>query len=315
MKLASKKISLLITVAVISTFIVYFLLNTEKFKPLLHINVKILALIALTDLAVIGMNGLFIKIILVPFNKFISFIESYYVSLISTVGNYFAPVGAGFAFRAVYLKKKHNLPYSEYISTLSGNYVLVFMVSSILGLTALFLLRDNTSPQFMTLLLVFGFLLIVSLILSLMKFPQISIDSIKNKKLRSITTIFYRIVSGWHKIASNKKLMLRLFGLTLINASLSLITIWLIVKSLNLEITFPALLLFSVLGTLSLFINITPANLGIKEAIYIFSSGVLGFAVSQILLIALIDRAVLFLVLLGLWLIFVKIRKADQEFN
>ncbi|HLG91316.1 MAG TPA: lysylphosphatidylglycerol synthase transmembrane domain-containing protein [Candidatus Saccharimonadales bacterium] len=309
MKLASKKLSLAITAIVLVAFIAYFLLNIEKFRPLLHVNIGLLFLIALADMISIGVNGLFTKAILVPFKKSIGFMESYYVSLISTVGNFFAPVGAGFAFRAVYLKKKHSLPYSEYVSTLSGNYILVFLVSSILGLVSLFLLRDDATPQLLTLAVVFSLLLVMSLILSLIKLPLFKVDSVQNKYLRRIGRILFRIINGWNKITSNKALLLKLFGLTLANAVLSFILIWLIIMSLHLTVTFPALLLLSVLGTLSLFINITPANLGIKEAIYIFSSGVLGFTVSQIILIALIDRGIVFLVLLGLWLFFGKIHK------
>jgi uncharacterized protein (TIRG00374 family) len=312
MKLGSRKTSLIITSIVFIIFLVYFVANLEKFKLLLHINFALLLLISLADMAVIAVNGLFTKAVLVPFKKSIGFLESYYVSLISAVGNYFAPVGAGFAFRAIYLKRKHNLPYSEYISILSGNYILVFLTSSILGLLALLMLGSNSSPQFLTLFTIFSLMLVGALLLCMVKIPFVKVESIHNRHLRSFGKILYRIVNGWNKITANKSLMARLYTLTLANAALSFINIWLIITALHISTTFPALLLFSVLGTLSLFINITPANLGVKEAIYLFSSSVLGFSTAQILSIALIDRGVLFIVLLILWLFSSKTKAKEK---
>lgn len=308
----SRKISLAITALVLLVFAAYFLLNIEKFKIILHANLGLLLLIALADLAAMCVNGLFTKVILEPFGKYISFLESFYVSLISAVGNFFAPIGAGFAFRAVYLKKKHGLPYSDYISILSGNYILVFLVCSVFGLASLLLLNDSSSPQFITLFAIFSLMLAGTLILSLVKLPMRKIDSMQNKYFKRFGKVLYRVADGWNRITSNKKMMVRLFSLTLINASLALLTIWLIIKALHLSATFPELLLFSVLGTLSLFINITPANLGVKEAIYLFSSSVLGFSTAQILSIALIDRGVLFIVLLVLWLLSSKMKAREN---
>ncbi len=291
----------LITSSVIVVFFVYFFLNNEKFKPLLHINAYILVFIALAFVAGIFINGLFIKFILEPFKKYISMAEAFYVSVISSIGNFFATAGTGFGIRAVYLKKKHGLPYSEFISTLSGNYILVFLVNSLIGLLALFLLKDELSSQYIVLVTAFGVMFGASLLLSLVKIPVPKASATKKSKFSSVTRALYRVAYGWDRITANKKLMLKLLFLTVANFFLTVLVYWAIVHALHLTISFPALLLISVLGSLSIFINITPANLGIKEAIYIFSSSILGFTVSQIILIALIERGVQFIVLLALW--------------
>jgi uncharacterized membrane protein YbhN (UPF0104 family) len=98
--------------------------------------------------------------------------------------------------------------------------------------------------------------------------------------------------------------MVQLIGLTFGGLALNTAMTWTIIHSLHLRIAFAPLLLFSVLGTLSIFINITPANLGVKEVIYLFSSSILGLSTTQILSIALIDRGVLFLVLAVFWIMF-----------
>jgi len=313
MKLFSRRVSLIVTIAVLAVFISYFLLNAEDFQPLLHINLLLILGIAAADIASIGISGLFTKFILRPFNKRISLRESFFVSLISSIGNFFAPVGAGFGFRAVYLKKKYSLSYSDYISTLSGNYILVFLVNSFFGLLALYLLNKRQYSQFGVLVTVFATVFIFSLILSFIKIPELFTKSFNSKHLGSVLHNLSRITQGWNHIVSHKKLMLQLTTLTLLNLALTVLITLAIIKSLHLEITFAPLLLFSVLGSLSLFINITPANLGIKEAIYLFSSSILGFSTAQILSIALIDRSVLFLTLTLLWLTIPSIKKTVSK--
>ena len=300
---APKSIRILTTVAVLLVFLIYFLLNTEKFTPLLHVNVVLLVLITVGNIISIAISGLFTKFILRPFNKHIPLRESFYVSLISSVGNFFAPVGAGFGFRAVYLKRKFGVPYSEYVSSLSGNYILVFLVNSAFGLLSLYLLRGRRNSEYGILLGVFSVIFLLSLALSLFKIPLPSPSKLRSRSIKRLIDILYRIMHGWNHILAHKKLMVQLIFLTFAALVLNTTMVWMEIHALHLSVSFAPLVLFSVLGSLSLFINITPANLGVKEAIFIFSSHVLGFTTAQILSIALIDRGVLFGVLLLLWMI------------
>jgi uncharacterized protein (TIRG00374 family) len=302
-----RKASLLITLVVISIFLVYFFLNLDKFSALLHVNVFLLFLIAIAYLSTIAANGLFIKFILEPFDKYISVKESTYVAMISSVGNFFAPIGSGFGFRAVYLKKKHGLAYSDYIATLYGNYVIVFLINSFFALVALYLLRDSAGRGYFTLVLLFAGMFAVTFLLTIIRIPTLKKElNVKNKHLRFVATGLLDMATGWNRIVKNKRLLLHLLAVTTFNFIVTLLIAWLEITALHFSISFPALLLFGVLGSLSLFINITPANLGVKEAIYLFSSAVIGLTAPQILSIALIDRGVLFAVLFCLWLYFTK---------
>jgi uncharacterized protein (TIRG00374 family) len=310
----SKQIRRFLTIAVLAVFVGYFCLNVDKFRPLAHVNVYLLAIIAIGDVTAIAANGLFIKFILEPFEKRIPTLESVYVSLISSVGNFFAPVGGGFAFRAAYLKKRHGLPYSDYMATLYGNYIVVFLVNAFFGLLSLYLLREKHSSQYFILVMVFAAIFGVSLVLSLVKIPAAVIRrDIKNKYISKFAKILLEMLQGWNRIISNKKLLARLVMLIAFNFALSLLIAKLEIVALHLTISFSGLLLFSVLGSLSLFVSITPANLGVKEAIYLFSSTVIGFSVSQILSIALIDRGVLFLTLVLLWALSSKLRITNSK--
>ncbi len=293
-------------------FLVYFFANLDKFQPLLHVNVFLLFLIAIAYLSTIAANGLFIKFIMEPFGKYISINESTYVSMISSVGNFFAPIGSGFGFRAVYLKKKHGLAYSDYVATLYGNYVIVFLINSFFALVALYMLKDTNGRGYFTLVLLFAGMFTVSFLLTLVRVPTFKKEpSLKNKHLNFIARAMIDMATGWNRIIKNKRLLFHLLAITTFNFVVTLLIAKLEITALHFSITFPSLLLFGVLGSLSLFINITPANLGVKEAIYLFSSAVIGLTAPQILSIALIDRGVLFVVLFSLWLYFVKYKHSS----
>ena len=303
----SKLTRWLLTGLVLVAFLAYFFANASKFRPLLHIDAWLLLVIAGADIVLVAANGLFTKFILRPFGKFISLLESFYVSLISSVGNFFAPVGAGFGFRAIYLKKRHGLPYGQYISTLSGNYIVVFLVNSFFGLVALYLLRARANHPYDVLLVAFAITFIFSVVLSIVKIPHLK-STFGGKYLSRFINNLHTVTDGWNHIIAHRRLILQLVSLTTFNFFVSVLVTFSIIKSLHLGVGLPALFLFAALNSMSTFINITPANLGIKEAIYLFSGSVLGFSTSQILSIALIDRGVQFFVLLGLWLVSSKIQ-------
>ncbi len=301
------------TALVLVIFILYFVLNIDKFKPLLNLNYYLLIAIAAADLLMIAANGVFIKVVMEPFEKYIPLAESIYVSTISSVGNFFAPAGSGFGFRAVYLKKKHGLSYSNFIATLYGNYLIIFLVNSFFALLALYLLRNSGGRGYFVLVVLFSAMFVFSLLLSLVRLPLVQKEtSGRNRHLNSITKALTNMVSGWNRIITDKKLLRRLILITAFNFLMSLAVAKLEINALHFTVSFPALILFSVLGSLSLFVNITPANLGVKEAIYLFSSSVIGLSAPQILSVALIDRGVLFTILFMLWLLLARGKKVHQ---
>lgn len=299
----SKYLRLFLAWLVVGVFAVYFWLNLDQFSLLLDLRLPLLLVVAVAHIGGVFTNGLFTKFILAPLGKHISVAEGFFVSMISTVGNFFAPVGAGLGFRAVYLKKKHSLPYSQYVSTLYGNYIIVFLVNAFFGLLALSLLRGSPGPQYYVLVGVFGAMFAVSLFLSQVKIPELRKNRVKGGLLSRVAHILHEITKGWNQIVVRRSLVVRLALLTTINFGLNAIMLFAIIRALNLSIGGSELLLLTALGSLSTFINLTPANLGVKEAVYLFSASVIGFSTAEILSIALVDRGVLFGVLLVAWLL------------
>lgn len=301
-----RKLSILISILVVAVFAGYSYRHIQEFKPLLEINPAYLLALFGCNLGVLAANALFIQLTLLPYEKFIKFKESLFLSTLSSVGNFFAPAGGGFGLRAIYLKQRHDLSYSDFVSTLSGNYILVFLVNSFCALGAMFFLRQHSAQTaYPILIILFSGLFLTSLALTLFRVPAGLF-----RPLGKLGKKIELVVDGWHKISANRFLVVRLLGLILLNLLISVLNFWLIIHALNLHVGVAALLFFSVLGSLSLFVNITPGNIGIKEAIYLFSSAVIGFSTSQILQIALVDRGVVFITLLLLWAITARYQKS-----
>lgn len=300
--LASNTFRLISTLVVIGAFVAYFIHNKNDFKPLLDINVAFLFGIAFFYSALVSVNGLFTRLTLEPFNKDLPIFEGVYLAIISSIGNFFAPAGAGFGYRAFYLKRKYDLAFSDYASVLSGYFVISFFINSIAGLIAIQFLGGKGEAQRDVIILGLLAVLVFSIIASIIKVPQKLVDSTKNSLLHGILSILHRVTNGWRKILSTKDVLIKLVLLTLLSLFLSMATTTLIISSLHLSTTLSAITLYSVLGSLSIFINITPGNLGIKEAIYLFAASVMGFSIGQIVLIALVERGVIFVTLLLLWL-------------
>lgn len=304
-----KQIRLLIFVGLTVLFLLYAVTNPSVFEPLKTVSWQYGVAIGLIDFAAICVNGLFIKLILQPFQKTIATGEAVYISLLSSVGNFFAPVGGGFGFRAVYLKKRHGLSYTDYISTLAGNYIVVFLVNAACGLLALALLTDRINGQYWVLVTLFAAIFAATTSVATYGVPSKWLDKQKEGPLKQVLSRVRVVSDGWNAVASNRRLMGYLIGVTLVNFSLALLANFLILRSLGFGVSPPAMLLFTVLGSMSLFINITPANIGIKESVFLFSAAVIALEPQQVIAFALIDRGVLFVVLgLGWVVVHTKLR-------
>jgi uncharacterized protein (TIRG00374 family) len=303
MKKLWKYIQVLITVAVIALFIIYFVNNKEDLQFLLSLDWHYLVLMTIFWLGIIFLNGVFIKLILKSFKKTISVLESFYISVISMVGNYFLPARGGAVIRSVYLKKNYNFPYSHFISTLYGYYILVFLINSFLALIALGANHFLNGIVSIPLYIFFGALFILMLILSLVKFPT-KTKEIENRVIRKIALFIKNIFNGWNMIANNKKLLFYLLLLSLGNYVFSLLLFWAEFQIVGLETNILNLIMYTCLSGVSLLISITPGSLGIREAVFLISSKSIGLGQEEILQLAVVDRGSLVILLSILVLFF-----------
>ncbi len=292
----------LLTVGFLAAFGWFWYKNPTIFSPLKDISISTIVLIGVAKSAFHVGNGLFTKWTAEHFTPSkLTLGESYYVGVLTALGNFFGPILGGTSIRAVYLKKVHKLSYSKFTSTLIGYYLVLFTTTCIMALGALFVLP--TTQQTNLLILFFGLWLVMMLAFSVIRLPAKNKLTFvaSNKYIAKIVNIIYEIEDGWKLILRNRRLVLRLLMLALGIFVATVIITFLEFDAIGSSISLPGAIMFSVLTTVALLISFTPGAIGVRESILLVVGATMGVTNQQILQVAVIDRAITFGLLLVLF--------------
>ena len=292
MKPHHKKIlSVGILLVLIVLLVHYVLKNAGEFSQLKVVSPKLLVIL----LALMVLNYLFIglgtRILLKPLGVKLGVGEAFALSLVTGFYNLITPFHGGMAIRALYLKKKHRFSYTNFISALSASYVLVFFVISILGIiTSLLIYLTEKVFSWIVFLVFLGFFL--SLLFLMVFSPQ------GRKRRNSWINKIIEVVHGWHLIKNNRKAVSGIIVLSLVQTFVAAFMLYLQFKVFGLEIEFVKCLFLTAITTIGIVVSVTPAGLGINEAIVVFSAATIGISATQSLSVALLGRALSLVVLL-----------------
>ncbi len=308
----------LITIVILIFFIYYFINNKGDFLFVLSTPIKYLIVIAILYSVIFFLNGIFIKVILKSFKKKMSVFEAFYLSVISSLGNYFLPMRGGLVYKSVYLKKKFKFPFSHFISFLYGNYIIVFLVNSFLALLALFVIQSKLGVISIPLYVFFGLLFVSMIVLSVVKFPVERIKESRYKFINRVVNIIKNILNGWNIIEDDKRLLFSLILITFAGFTFSTLLFYVEFKALGIDTNFVSVILYTCLSGVSLLVSLTPGSLGIREGIFVITSDILGITNEQVMQLALLDRGVMLISLFflsGLFLIFKVLLNRDEKFS
>ncbi len=267
--------------------LLFFLLKNSKadIDRIKNIKPSYLFLLSLLTLAEFYLNGLMLKVLLEPFNVPTKIREWLGLSIITTFGNYLTFFRGGTSAKAVYLKKRHNLSYPNFIASAGAGYVITIFVYGFLGmLFSIIMLAYNqlfNLPLFMLFLAIF----ILSLIMIIFS-P--SIPETNNFFLRQIKNI----LDGWHRLRRNTHFILHFATLALLLYAVSIAKIFLLYKSLSYNISVISSSFIAIMSGLSVFISFTPAGLGIREAVLAVTSNILDLGLKSGIYISALERAI-----------------------
>lgn len=271
-----KTLGILITVFSLFAIGIYLYVNRTIFLELK--NIRLLPLVFITLLHIISLynNGIALKLLALPFK--IKLKNYFLLSIASTFFNLITPFKGGAGIRAIYMKKRYQLKYSEFAAALFGNYVIISLVTALLGLIIIVFIYFQEAIFSPAVTLVFLVIPAVSILIIKTKIP------FKNEKIREIT-------GGWQIIKTDKILIIKLAALTCISILIIGLQNWITFRALGIEISLIQSFYVAIVGTLGIFINITPGSLGITEALYLFSAKIINIDPAYALLAALIIRA------------------------
>ncbi|MDP1728798.1 MAG: lysylphosphatidylglycerol synthase transmembrane domain-containing protein [archaeon] len=292
-----KLLSYSLLAIILLLFIRYIYGHLADFKQIALVNpLWLIPLIALF-LMNYYLIGIQTNILIEPLGVKLRKMETFMLSIITGFYNLITPAKGGMLVRAAYLKKKHKFTYTNFLASLAGMYVLTFFIASLFGLLSLFFIHQTTESFNWIILSVFlgVFFPLLFIILFSPNFPET-----KNKFINK----FIKVANGWNLIRKNKKVVSICIFVTLITLLIGAFSIIISYHIFGINISFVSALFLACIGSLSLLVQLTPGNLGVGEAIAVFSALVIGITPAQSLPVAILGRIVQMIVLFILGPIF-----------
>ncbi len=267
----------------------YLYNNQAVFGTLRNISWQQVVWIVLLDTASFVIGSLLNLSLISRFDSRVTFLDCLLLQYVNNLLNRLLPtIGGGAAFRAVYLKKKYQFPYSQFVSTVAGFYVISFFSVSLIGILCLFAIYVHLRVFNWVIFLAFCSLLLACLFIMLFspQFPE------SNNR---IFRILKSIIEGWNVIKRKPKLIMIYAFLSILLLLAGALETSISYQALGLQTDLIAMLFLSTLGLIVAFLSFTPDGIGVKEGIYVLSADLVQISNAILVLGSLILRAISFL--------------------
>ncbi|MBS3093784.1 flippase-like domain-containing protein [Candidatus Pacearchaeota archaeon] len=296
-KFYKRIISILVLIVLTTLAYLYLKNNIETFRSLKIVSPILLLLLIALFLSTYILIAYLTRMILKTMKISISNRESFMLSIVTGFYNLITPLRGGLAARALYLKKNHQFSYTDFISSVAASYVIIFLVASVTGLSTALLIFIK--KQIINWILVTIFFIVFLAMMSIILFSK----KLKESKYFLINKIIM-ISNSWNIIRKKPRIIIAVSLIAITQLLISALMLKLQFSVFGFHISFVEALFISSIGSLSLLISITPAGLGINEAITVFSALTLGISPAQSLSAALLGRAAQIIILFILGPIF-----------
>jgi len=244
--------------------------------------IEILGLM-LVHVLLLLINGLLLKFSAQKFSLQLFYWECFGLSVVTAMGNYLTPFSGGMLLRASYMKRRHGFQFAKFVAILGANYLIYFWVISLLGVGVTAWAWTAASVK---VLLIFFLVVWVSIsllaLLPVVKFPG------SHWLIVSANVMF----EGWELMKNDSGLLIQMVVLALANIILSVVSFWFACRALGFSVSFLAAAIVSLVAVFSVVVKVTPANLGVYEAMVCFAAPLVGLTVGEGLIAAILLRGV-----------------------
>ncbi len=296
-----RKIFFNILILSLVIFTIIFLKNYGgKFNYLHNLSLFYFVVLSLFSWVSAFINGLRVKVFANIFNIDLSFKEWFGLSQVTTMGNYLTPFRGGSSLKAIYLKKNYKFPYKTFIVTMGATILIAFLVYGLLGISSLLYSFLFTNIFNNILFLVFLAVLIFSLIIVV--FPQKVFYNFFKKGV--ISDNLRKLIDGWSSIKKHPINIIKIFIIEALSVVTFSFTIFFGFKAVNYSFPFVYCLIIAIISNISVVFNLTPAGLGVREAVTVWSSSLFGAGVVIPLNVAILVRLIAIIWILPLGLFF-----------
>lgn len=285
-----KVLSFLILIAILALCFWYINGHKADFASLKIVNPWAIALLvvlmSVSYLCIAIVNRSIVR----PFKVELSLHESFALGIITGFYNVITPFRGGMIARAAYLKRKYNFPVTKFLATLSGTYVISFFAASVLGLASLFFLKNTDGHASLIVGAIFACIAIAMGIIMILT-PKL--QETKNNWFNKIIAV----VNGWHTVKQYPRVIAITTIVTILQIVLAAISTYISYVVFGTHLSLSQALFLVCIGTLSIVIQITPAGLGISDAISVFAALAINISPSTSIPVAVLSRVVSFILL------------------
>lgn len=280
-----KLFSVSILILIVGLFAYYIYTHISDFKQIELINPLWLIPLVLLFILNYYFLGIQTKNLLLPLDVKLKNLEAFMLSIVTGFYNLITPAHGGMAVRAVYLKKKHGFAYTNFFSSLAGIYVISFFISSLFGLISLFFIYQlyNIFNWIIFLIFLGLFLLLLGVIIFSPEFKERS-----NKLFNR----FVKVANGWNLISKDKRIILVCSFVTIMSLIINSISTIISYHIFGINLNIIQALFLTCISSIGILLLITPGNLGVAEAIAVFSALILGITPFQSLSVAVLGRII-----------------------
>lgn len=280
-----RSITNILTVIIVLLMGVYLYRNREVFTHLKDLEIQYLIYIFIIQTIAISLIALTNKKVIHVLKRNIPYKEAFLLQYSNSLLNKIVSEG-GALFRGYFLKEVYKLPYTKYISTIAGLYIIGFLSNSLIGLVSLtYIYLTYGKINYWVLIFFLGILFFMMLLLVIN-------PKLRNKKENRVIRWITSILDGWGEIKKSKKRLLVFILLSVFGLLTTSFQVILVYRGLGYNVGFFESLYMSSIAMIATFVNITPDSIGITEGVYMFSSDIIGLDSDIILLGSLIIRAI-----------------------
>lgn len=261
----------------------YMVGNRERLGQLLQFSLPSIVWLLLLTLIYLTGNGLINYLFYRGMGVKLTLNEGVGLAAINTLANQL-PFAGGLAAKGVYLKQKHQLSYTRFLSATLALYVCFVAANGVIGLAVATYERMANPTGLLPAILPLGFLLMAMSIFLFLFRPQ-RLPATWQPRGR-------HLLDGWRTLSQNPRLVVWLLltqtGMTFVFAG----RLWLAFRMVSQPVGLANCLLFSAATILSRLVSIAPGGLGVREGIVAGMAAMMGLDAGIAVIAVGIDRLI-----------------------
>lgn len=258
-----------LSAAAVLVFATYLWRNIDRYRELFDFTFVTVASLAGLALCFSVLNGSTNYVFYRALGVFLGFNESVGLAAVNTLANQL-PFSAGLVTKGVYLKRRHQLAYTEFFSSTMALYVCFVGVNGAIGLAIVMAGALSVGVDIPPPLALGFFAMAASVVILWVPIDAISLPGAVGRRLT-------QLAEGWSVLSQNASLVGVMAGLQLMGTLLFALRLWIAFHALSQDVSYTQCLLFSSATVLTRLVSIMPGGLGVREGIVAGVAALLGF--------------------------------------